>query len=339
MTKSPFELDMDDQAAALRAFGDAPPPADVVDAVAQPYDRIVLTGMGSSHSAALPTWRALTASGHPVWWVDTGQLLDTPELVTPGTLLVVTSQSGASAEIAALFDPESGIGPARVVAVTNNPDSVLARGAAAVLPLRSGDEATVSTKSYLNSLAAHQQLLAAFGVAVASASVSDAAKAVEHFVAPQEAVTIARHLADADNARLAFVGSRDHAATALYAGLIVKEAAKIPAEGFIGGQFRHGPFELAGPGLAVVVLGVFADDPNSSLRDLAADLVRAGSQVLLVGDVSIPGAMSVVLDQSGTLTELSIGALVTQHLAVEIAKARGIEPGAFAFGAKVTTTR
>lgn len=339
MSKSPFELDMDDQAAALRAFGDAPPLAGMVDVVTQPHDRIVLTGMGSSHSAGLPTWRALTASGHPVWWVDTGQLLDTPQLVSAGTLLVVTSQSGASAEIAALFDPESGIRPHRVLAITNDPDSVLARGAGAVLSLRSGDEATVSTKSYLNSLAAHQQLLAAFGAAVTSTSVLDTAKAVEHFASPPEAVAVARHLADTDNARLAFVGSRDHAATALYAGLIVKEAAKIPAEGFIGGQFRHGPFELAGPGLAAVLLGVFADDPSSSLRDLAADLVRAGSQVLLVGDISIPGAMTVALDPSGTLTELAIGALVAQHLAVEIAKARGIEPGAFAFGAKVTTTR
>jgi glucosamine--fructose-6-phosphate aminotransferase (isomerizing) len=339
MNKSPFELDMDGQAAALRAFGDGAPPADVVDAVTQPYDRIVLTGMGSSHSAALPTWRALTASGHPVWWVDTGQLLDTPQLVTPDTLLVVTSQSGASAETAALFDKESGVRPARVVGITNDQDSALARGSQAVLALHSGDEATVSTKSYLNSLAAHQQLLTAFDTVVASTSVSDSAKAIEHFGSPPEAASLARHLAGVDHARLAFVGTRDHAATALYAGLIVKEAAKIAAEGFIGGQFRHGPFELAGPGLTAVLLGVFADDPNPSLRQLAADLVLAGSEVLLVGDVTIPGALTVALNPVGTLTELAIGALVAQHLAVEIAKARGIEPGAFAFGAKVTITR
>jgi glutamine---fructose-6-phosphate transaminase (isomerizing) len=339
MSKSPFEIDMEGQAAALRAFGDGAPSADVVDVVAQPHDRIVLTGMGSSHSAALPTWRALTASGHPVWWVDTGQLLDTPELVTAGTLLVVTSQSGDSAEIAALFDETNDIRPAQVVGITNNPDSALALGSHAVLALRSGAEATVSTKSYLNSLAAHQQLLAAFDIAVASTSVSDSAKAIEHFLPPQEGASIARHVADSDEARLAFVGTRDHAATALYAGLIVKEAAKIPAEGFIGGQFRHGPFELAGPGLAAVLFGVFADDPNSSLRQLATDLVHAGSHVLLVGDVSVPGATTVALNPSGTLNELAIGALVAQHLAVDIAHARGIEPGAFAFGAKVTTTR
>jgi len=35
--------------------------------------------------------------------------------------------------------------------------------------------------------------------------------------------------------------------------LLLKEVTKLPAESFIGGEFRHGPLELAGPGLVAVV--------------------------------------------------------------------------------------
>ena len=78
MSKSLFEIDIDGQADALHAFAQSAPPPELARAVSGPFDRIVLTGMGSSHSAALPTWRALVSEGRPAWWVDTGQLLDTP---------------------------------------------------------------------------------------------------------------------------------------------------------------------------------------------------------------------------------------------------------------------
>ena len=105
---NPFERDMDDQAQALRAFTQSALPLAVTRLLRGRYDRIVLTGMGSSHFAALPGWRRLADAGHPAWWVDTGQLLDAPGLITPGTLLVATSQSGASAEVVAMAEPSRG---------------------------------------------------------------------------------------------------------------------------------------------------------------------------------------------------------------------------------------
>jgi glutamine---fructose-6-phosphate transaminase (isomerizing) len=99
---TPFERDIREQPDALRRLAEAEPP-DLAGVTGVPWDRIVLTGMGSSHFAGLPTWRRLTALGHAAWTIDTGRLLDSPELVTPGTLLVVTSQSGASGEVVELL--------------------------------------------------------------------------------------------------------------------------------------------------------------------------------------------------------------------------------------------
>jgi glutamine---fructose-6-phosphate transaminase (isomerizing) len=353
VTLSPFELDIAAQPDALRRFADAAARPGLTAAAHRQYDRIVFTGMGSSHFAALPSWRRLVADGYRAWWVDTGQLLDSARLITPDTLLVITSQSGASGEIAALLGPgqhgpgehspgeHSPVRPRAVVGITNEAGSPLAGYAEAVIALRCGPEATVSTKSYINSLAAHQQLLHVLtGAAFTAAALTEVAKLMEDLSDPagRAADAVAQVVTTASNPRIAYIGSKDHAATALYAGLITKEAAKVAAEGFIGGQFRHGPLELAGPGLAAVLFGAWAGDASTPLPGLAADLIASGADVTLVGDLVSPGARTIVIPRGPTLTELATGAVVAQHIAVRIARARGLEPGRFAYGRKVTTT-
>jgi glutamine---fructose-6-phosphate transaminase (isomerizing) len=352
VTLSPFETDIAAQPDGLREFARGAARPELAAVLQGQYDRVIFTGMGSSHFAALPSWRRLVAGDYRTWWVDTGQLLDSERLITPATLLIVTSQSGASGEITALLEPDARtpVRPRAVVGITNEAGSPLAEHADAIIALRCGAEATVSTKSYLNSLAAHQHLLhvltGAAGPAapvtetpVTETSVTETADLIENLGPVGDAAgALARVLATASNPRVAYIGSRDHAATALYAGLITKEAAKIAAEGFIGGQFRHGPLELAGPGLAAVLFGAWAGDTGSPLAGLAADLIGSGADVTLVGDLVSPGARTIAIPRGDTLPELAAGAVVAQHVAVAIARGRGIEPGAFAYGRKVTTT-
>lgn len=333
MTASPFERDIDDQAEALRAFLRSRPDGRLAGVARGTYDRIVLTGMGSSHFAALPTWRYLVEAGYSAWWVDSGQLLDTPHLVTPETLLVATSQSGASGEVSALFGPTSPVAAKAVIGVTNDPDSPLAANSGAVIELCSGHEATVSTKSYLNTLAAHQRLLDAITGRPAADPVGPAVRFLHELRLAGAVGEIAAAVPRSAEPRVAFVGQRDHAASALYAGLITKEAAKVAAEGYIGGQFRHGPLELAGEGLTAILFGV---DDHPSLGRLAADLVATGSAVVLAGTTTMPGAHTIPVTGEG-VTGLMADALVAQHFAVGVARARGIEPGAFRYGSKITT--
>ena len=336
-TPTPFEHDIADQPEALRAFAQSTPPTGLTELLSGHYDRIVLSGMGSSHFAALPTWRQLVAAGLPAWWVDTGQLLDSPHLITPSTLTIITSQSGASGEVAALIDRDHRTQASTLISVTNDPSSPLGRGGDALLRLHSGDEATVSTKSYLNSLAAHQRVLRLL-TGVPGQDPWHTAKVLEAFSPPPVLAEIATTFATAPDARLVFVGFGDHAATALYAGLITKEASKIPAEGYIGGQFRHGPLELAGPGLTAVLFGGGSSDPaRPSLHQLGTDLLESGSTVLAVGDLGIPGAHEIPTPAPGLLDQLAHGAVVAQHLTVELARARNITPGSFLFGSKITS--
>jgi glucosamine--fructose-6-phosphate aminotransferase (isomerizing) len=334
MSRSPFEQDIAEQPDALRNFAKAGQSPLLTRVRSADYRRIVLTGMGSSHFAALPTWRRLLGDGRPAWWVDTGQLLDAPALLTEETLLIATSQSGASGEVVALL--ESSPRPATLLAVTNDAGSPLAAAADLVLQLNSGAEATVSTKSYLNSLAAHD-LIAAALAGTEPEDILAVAKAAEQPGGVSGLSLLAADYAAARNPRLAFIGFGDYAATALYAGLITKEGAKVAAEGFVGGQFRHGPLELAGPGLTAVLYGSSAPEDNASLQRLGADLAGAGSTVITVAGIDLPNAALQLAPPSGVTASLAHGAVVAQYLTVALARARGITPGAFTYGSKITT--
>ncbi len=340
-TVSPFEHDIAGQAAALRAFARAAPDPELATVVAGKYERIILTGMGSSHFAALPSWRRLVAAGAQTWWVDSGQLLDVPELVTPGSLLVVTSQSGASGEVVALLKRLRGSpGRPAVIGISNDPASPLARRADVLVALHSGDEATVSTKSYLNTLVAQQMVTSLLIDAAPGRADSawDTVKAVEDYRRPAMLDKLAADFVNTPGARLAFIGFGDQAATALYAGLITKEAAKVAAEGFVGGQFRHGPLELAGSGLTAVLFAGHDDAADRPLRQLSEELVSSGSTVLSVGALGTAGALEIGTSAVNGPPLLAQGAITAQDLAVALAKARHIVPGAFSYGNKITTT-
>ncbi len=340
MTLTPYESDIAGEPAALRRFAASAMPSGLDSLDLERFERIVLSGMGSSHHAANPTWRRFVAAGRPAWWVSTPLLLDRPELVGRRTLLVLTSQSGRSGEIVALLEQLPADRERRLVAVTNDAGSPLALAADVVIELMSGDEATVSTKSYANSLAAHARLADALTGADDAARVASILRAADALDALGtdlgELSDLAAALVAQPQPRLALVADPARGASALFGGLILKEATKLPAEGFVGGEFRHGPLELAGPSLAAVLFGTIGED--TSLGRLAGDLVAAGSQVLKVGGGSTSAAGRwIPTAASDELGELVCDAAVVQHLSVTLARANGTVPGAFRFGAKVTT--
>ncbi|WP_164520368.1 GMC family oxidoreductase N-terminal domain-containing protein [Specibacter cremeus] len=337
-----FEQDIAEQPRALARLADSGDYRALRAIAGRPWQRIVFTGMGSSHFSALPTWRALAATGRPTWWVDSGQLLDSIELLTPDTLLVATSQSGASGEIVELLEMvrSGSASVGALVGVADDESSPLARASDVFLPLFSGPEATVSTKSYLNTLGVHRQIAAAF-MGKDAAPVNDEIRAVAAIVETAIGETrlgrLAERIIAAPGRRIAAVGKRDDAATALLAGLITKEASKVAIEGFIGGQFRHGPFELAGPGLTAFLYGADSSSDDETLPRLATDLLDTGSTVVLIGDVELDGAITIPAAGATTLERLATNAVVAELAAVELARANGVVPGDFAFGSKVTT--
>lgn len=335
---SAYEIDIAAEAESLLRFADSRLPASLHTLVLQDFDRIVLTGMGGSDCATIPLELALACAGLPVWRVLASRLLETLQLITPGTLLIITSQSGRSGEIVALLERLERR-PGAVVGITDDPNSPLAAAADHLVLLRSGPEATVSTKSYANTLAAGHRLaglLLGSGEDGAVADIRAAAASLQERIDAGETADALAALVPADATyRLALIGNGPDAATALAGAMVLKEAAKVAAEGYTGGAFRHGPFEIAGPGLTALLFGRGAPDevsPNALARDTAA----TGSTVLSVAPRAYAASRLVAVAGESDLERLVHGMYVVQSLSVVLAHRAGRVPGAFLYGQKIT---
>ncbi|WLI75255.1 SIS domain-containing protein [Kosakonia sp. H02] len=333
--KTPYESDIAMQPEAILAQLETPLPEALKAIKLTSYDRIILTGMGSSDYGLIPVERTLIAKGYPVWRVDAGRLLDMPTLVTENTLLWATSQSGMSGEIVALL--EKGIRPRTLIGLTNDPQSELGKKADILIALNSGDEATVSSKSYLNTLIASHRTLAVL-LGEDEKPVCNTVKSVvpvirSLIIANQYIAGMAESLFSHARPRVAYIGTGSFASSALTGALITKEASKVSAEGFIGGEFRHGPLETSGKGMLAILLGKPGDE---TLKRLATEMQANGTTVVTIGEASYAGSTLLSVPEGDELCQLLCGFVYIEHLTVELARQNGFVPGQFLYGQKIT---
>jgi glucosamine--fructose-6-phosphate aminotransferase (isomerizing) len=302
-------------------------------------DRIVMTGMGASHYGTYPAWLILAQHGHPAYWVETAELLHyAMELIKPKTLLWITSQSGRSAEVHSLLELLGQGRGATILAVTNETDSPLAERADFVMPLYAGEELTVSTCTYLNTLAA-TQLTALEAVGIPIAQGKDDLLATAHSISQyleswESRVNLLRSTARGMGHLIA-LGRGSSYATAMVGALILKEAAKIDAEGMSAGQFRHGPLELAGPGLTVLVL---ESPPQTSDLDrrLARSLLANGTDCYWGSSTHDDELPTLMIPSSSGIGRPAAEITLFQLLSVAICQEVGISPGVLLRSGKVT---
>lgn len=334
--------DITEQPAALRrlvaAYRQNPlqQPANLSD-----YSRVIVTGMGGSHFANHSLWRGLVAAGIRAEWTPTDELLSLPAPVHDGRVLVIAvSQSGFSGEVVTWVDSVATRADVDVIAVTNDPDSSLAAAAASVVLIHAGPEATVGTKTYLNTLGAERILLDALLGQPSGPSLDGlerTADGIERYLAETSIEDFAALLAADRTATAKLIVGRGAAyGTALQAALIVKEAAKVQYEGMSAGQFRHGPLDLADQNLLVWLLadGEYMADENKRLVD---DLVQYGAAIFVTG-AALDGATVIPAPIVPTGFEEFARILPVELANIPLAEARGFVPGEFRHNEKVTTT-
>jgi glucosamine--fructose-6-phosphate aminotransferase (isomerizing) len=243
---------------------------------------LLLTGMGASFHAAQAIIPSFTSLNIPAVAIEATELLYyNRALLHEHAALVFVSQSGASAEVAAILAEL----PAEhtLLAVTNDTQSLLARHAQAVLPIVAGVESGVATKTYLNSLAALWLLARRWGAWSGDElrTLSRIADAIELLLADADQIAARWLEALGDVRQIVFVGHGPHAATARQSAMILAERARVAALGTSAGAFRHGPIEIAQPGVGVVVFAAPGRSSDSA-RALAAELHEYGARTLLV---------------------------------------------------------
>ena len=341
---NPYLQDILEQPAALQRWLDAMDSIDYAalrrireKLVTGKFRRVILTGMGSSYHALHSILLPLLNHGIPALMLETSELLHyAPGLLEPGSLLVVVSQSGRSAEVVRLLEKAgSGI---TVVGVTNTADSPLAQQAQVVIPTQAGEEFSVSCKTYVNSLAV-LALLAEMLVTGEPRQVQEDLQSIPglsetylaqwqtHVSEAKEALTGTRYLA--------LAGRGTSLAAAGTGGLIIKESAHFPAEGMSSAAFRHGPLEMASPELFVLVFS--GTGPGGGLnRQLVEDVIIAGGRSALVGVSKDGGVFSLLQAAWRGLPILEI--LPVQMVSLALAELSGREAGLFSHASKVTET-
>jgi glutamine---fructose-6-phosphate transaminase (isomerizing) len=301
------------------------------------FKSVVLTGMGSSFYGLNPLLLQLTEAGVPVVHVETSELIHyRRRLLAPDSLVVAVSQSGHSAEIFALIEVNRG--RAALIAVTNTPDSPLAKRSEAAVFTHAGEEFSVSCKTYVSTLLA-LKFLGDQLCRVPFACTRKELKAVE---AP-----VARYL-DAWKAHVEFllpklagirqlflVGRGPSLAAVGTGALILKESAQYPAEGLSSAAFRHGPFEMLSPESFILVFAGVSKTKKLNSR-LLKDICKQQGRAEMVGEGDGSRALCLPRVPPSILPVLEI--LPVEMMTLALAALRGREPGRFRLASKITTT-
>jgi glucosamine--fructose-6-phosphate aminotransferase (isomerizing) len=304
-------------------------------------NHIILTGMGASLFSCYPLW--LTLSGHKIpstiW--DTSELVNYgAKILTPKTLVIVVSQSGESAEIRRLAEIEKPL--ALMIGVTNQIDSSLGRRADIVLDIRAGEEATVSTKTYLTSLA----ILHLLGTHITSGNIQVEKQEITRAAGKldiclnglQEKVNDAIIFLE-NPEQLAVLGRGFSMASVQTSSLILKEASKVFSFGMSAAQFRHGPRELMQPGFRSLIFGGCASTYHLNQR-LALEIADHSSHVVFITDKPWePSSPHILTIETPEVSEklLPIVEIVPiQLLTIPLAEALGFKAGIFSYSGKVT---
>jgi glucosamine--fructose-6-phosphate aminotransferase (isomerizing) len=336
---NPYILDILSQPAALRNALDNYSVLPLPNIKPGDYDRILISGMGSSYYAAYPAMIALASQPVPVQLLNGAELLHSLNgLIRPRTLLWLNSQSGRSAEMVSLLERIQPQPAARLLTFVNDLSSPLGQRAEIRVPIHAGAEATVSTKTYVNMLAVN--LLAARQLAGGDVnSLMDemrrAADAMEAYLSDWKGRVreLGELLGEFDQL---FLIGRGASMSAVWNGSLVnKEAARCAFEGMHAADFRHGPLELVEAGFAALILA--GSGKTSSLnRELAREILSYGGKVIWVDSVNDLNLPTYLLPGTSEPTRPLMEILPMQMLSLVMAKRKGIEAGRFRRVSKVT---
>jgi glucosamine--fructose-6-phosphate aminotransferase (isomerizing) len=297
----------------------------------------VLVARGSSdHAAIFGRYLLEPATGRPVGLAAPSlETLYDQDVDYSGYLVIATSQSGRTPEIATVADRMRARG-ARTLAITNEPDSPLARSAHGVVGLGAGAEQAVpATKTFTATAAAFALTAEALGrVPFDDGAWERLPGAVEEVLADMApAERAAETLAGATG--MLTIGRGYAFAMALEAALKLKETTQVLAEGYSSADLRHGPKVVVSAGFPVLALSV-SGPAAADVADLVAELRGRGAQVLEIADrpqaeLPIPAGLPESL--------AAIVAVVrAQQLSLALARTRGLDPDAPVGLSKVTPT-
>lgn len=253
-----------------------------------------------------------------------------------GALFIAISQSGRSPDLLTLAESARADG-ALTVALVNDTGSPLAALCEVVLPLHAGPEKSVAaTKSYIASLAAVLQLVAAWS---AEPALDRAVRRLPDYLdgALKRSWLSAAPLLQSVSG-LYVAGRGPGYAAAQEAALKLKETAGLHAEAISSAELRHGPMAIAGPDFPVLLFSQ-NDASLTGLAELGNELAGRGVPVISAGPAGVAAATALATEPGVDPFAMPIALIQSFYpLAEAVARARGRDPDRPPFLSKVTET-
>lgn len=307
------------------------------------FKNVLFTGMGSSYFAPSSASCILSNHGIASHNMNAGELLHYHlPVLKEETLLMCISQSGESYEVVRLLEKlSSGI---TCLGITNDDKSSLAMKSSITLLSKAGKEEMTSTKTYISTLLVLHIFAKAITGGWNERVISEINKVIEDVSSlienREEWLSPAiDHLGNPGFVQI--IGRGPSYSSVLQGALMIMEAARKPASGMLGGEFRHGPLEMSKIGFRAIILAPLGNTYDQGIK-LAGDITRFGGKVVLVTNGS-----EILSDKNIFTLRIAcqdeylfpVAAIIPlQFIVNRWAEDSGHEPGNFIMGAKVTTT-
>lgn len=262
--------------------------SNILNAVQQ-ADRVYIIACGTSYNAGLvgkeylEKWAKVPTEVHVA-----SEFVYNMPLLSSKPLFIFISQSGETADSRAVLVAIKELGH-QALTITNVPGSTLSREADYTLILHAGPEiAVASTKAYTAQIA----VLAILADVVARekgiqtdvellpelAKVANAMTAIIDDADTMEALT-KEYLETTRNAF--FIGRSLDYYVGIEGSLKLKEISYIQAEGFAGGELKHGTIALIEEGTPVIALAT-QENVNLSIRGNVKEVTARGANVCII---------------------------------------------------------
>ena len=299
------------------------------------FEKIVIIACGTAYNAGLVGKYAIEKWGQiPVDVELASEYRYREPSLNKKTLVIPISQSGETMDtlMALRYAKSKG---ATIFSVCNTNGSTIGRESDSVLYTYAGPEiAVASTKAFATQLIAMYLIALEIGKQLGHLSKKEVKSITEQLTALPAKVEqvletveplreLTRKFQDAGS--ILFLGRHVGYPTALEGALKLKELAYMHAEGFAGGELKHGPIALIDKGTPVVAImptqdSVLAEKMASNIQEVKA----RGAVVIAISEFDFVGADHLIrIPTVDLLLQPVLSVVPLQVIAYEMAVARG----------------
>ncbi len=318
--------EIDEQPMAISAIANYPKEAldKAVEIINSAYGVFFVAAGSSYHAALTASYVFSKIAKRHINVVLASEFPYYKDFLTNRTLVIPISQSGETADVldAVRAAKEK---RAKIMAIVNVHGSTLARLADWVFDIRAGPEIGVAaTKSFTN------QLALLILMAYASVGREDEARQLlvststkmSEILSSKEVFKLLADDLDKDN--IYIIGRGANYPIALEGALKIKEVSYVHAEGFPGGEIKHGTIALIENGTPVIVLAP-EDETKEDIISNAMELKARGAFLLGISKEENIFDTNVEIPYLGEFTPI-LEVLPMQLLAYYLAVKRGVNP-------------